>query len=104
MTALASTVINTSALWKILLAALIGGGGVVIAMGLALVSLEHASAIDSRAVRMAYRGLAGICGVCCIGVVAVGIYAMTQKPSAKPPSKAKTPSAEGTIAAQHPRT
>ena len=89
MTAFASSLINWSALWKILLVALIGGGGVVIAMGLALVSLERASAVSNRGMRVVYRGLAGVCGVCCVGVVALGIYAMTQKPSAKPAPKSK---------------
>jgi hypothetical protein len=90
MTGFASSLVNWSALWRIVLVALIGGGGVVLAMGLALVSLDRARAVKHRTARLVYRGLAGVCGVCCIGVVAVGIYAMTQKPSAKPAPKAKT--------------
>jgi hypothetical protein len=89
MTAFASSLINWSALWKILLVALIGGGGVVIAMGLALASLERASIANNWAMRVVYRGLAGVCGVCCVGVVAIGIYAMTHKPSAKPAPTSK---------------
>ena len=92
MTAFASALPNWSALWKILLVALIGGSGVVIAMGLALLSLERASAVNNRPMRVVYRGLAGVCGFCCVSVVAIGIYAMTQKPAAKPASKSKTAS------------
>jgi hypothetical protein len=92
MTGFASSLVNWSALWRIVLVALIGGGGVVLSMGLALVSLDRARAVNGRVLRLGYRGLAGVCGACCVGVVAVGIYAMTQKPSAKPAAKAKTAS------------
>lgn len=41
MTALASSLVDWGALWKIVAAALIGGTGVVFVFGLLLLGLEH---------------------------------------------------------------
>ncbi len=83
MSALASALVNWGALWKIVVAALIGGAGVVIVFGLALIALERARATANGGTRLAHRMLAGSCGLFCVGAVTIGIYAMVEKPSSK---------------------
>jgi hypothetical protein len=92
MSAFASSLINWSALGNIVVAALIGGAGVVIALGLALLALEHARACNRVGGLLAHWALAGVCGLFCIGAVAVGVYTMAEKPSAKSAAKPKPPS------------
>ncbi len=89
MTAFASSLINWSALGSIVVAGLIGGTGVVIALGLALLGVEHARASSRTGMRVAQWAAAGVCGVFCIGAVAVGIYTMVEKPSPKSVAKPK---------------
>src|SRR2546421_9979318 len=89
MSAFASSLINWNALGRIALAALVAGGGVVVAFGVMLLGLEQARAAKSRHMRLAHRALAGACGVCCIGALLIGIYAMADKPSRKPASRPK---------------
>jgi NADH:ubiquinone oxidoreductase subunit 6 (subunit J) len=88
VSSLAATLINWNALWKIAAAAFIGGAGVVVAFGVALLGLERARTARSDGMRLAHRALAGACGVLCIAAVAVGLYAMTDKPSSKTAPKA----------------
>lgn len=93
MTLLASPLIDWSALWKIVLAALLGGAGVVILFGILLLGIKMAHGADNPAQRVGAWALSGLCGLICIGAVVVGIYAMTQKPASKsspPPSKSKS--------------
>lgn len=85
MSAVASSLINWSALWKIVLAAVIGGGGLVIMFGFVLLGVERARTAKSGGSRLAHWALVGLCGVCCTGAVAVGIYAMINKPSKPAP-------------------
>ncbi len=87
---IAASLIDWTALAKILVAALIGGAGVVIAFGFVLLGLDRAKAAQRRHSRVAYRTVAGICGVGCVAAVAIGIYAMTQKPSPKPAHQPKS--------------
>jgi hypothetical protein len=89
MGAFASSLIDWSALWRIVLAALIGGSGVVIAFGFMVLGLERARAAKAGGVRFAHWALAGACGMFCIGAVAVGIYAMAEKHPTKPAPKSK---------------
>lgn len=89
ITSIAASLINWSALGKIVLVALVGGGGVVIALGLALLNVERAKAATGRGRRIAHWGSAGVCGVCCIAALSIGIYAMVDKPAAKPAPKSK---------------
>src|SRR5437763_10781031 len=95
MSAFASSLINWNALGRIALgrialAALVAGGGVVVAFGLMLLGLERARAANSRHLRLAHRALAGACGVCCMGALVIGIYAMAAKPSPKHASRPKS--------------
>jgi hypothetical protein len=94
MTVLATAIINTSALWKIIVASFIGGAGLVILFGLLLIGISRAEAArsaGSAGSRVVYLAGSAICGVICVGLVVVGIYAMAKKPStptAKPAAKA----------------
>ena len=90
MAVLASSLIDWSALWKIIVAALIGGVGVVVVFGFLLLALKHANAAKSEGGRLANYALSGVCGVLCVGAVVVGIYATAKKPSSKPKPKAKS--------------
>ena len=88
-TAVATTLVNWSELWKIILAALVGGTGVVIVFGLLLLGDLARPDRDETNRRYGLYTLSGLCGVFVVAVAAVGVYAMTQKPSsAKPKPKA----------------
>jgi NADH:ubiquinone oxidoreductase subunit 6 (subunit J) len=89
ITILGTALVNWSALGKIILAALIGGTGVVIVFGFLLLGISRGRTANNPTQRFALFTLSGICGVLCVAVAAIGIYAMTQKPStAKPKPKA----------------
>lgn len=87
MSVIAATWVNWSALWKIVLAAMIGGSGVVIAFGLLLLGLKWATGATSGAAKIGGVTLAGICGLFCTAAVVIGIYAMADKPASKKPAK-----------------
>jgi hypothetical protein len=88
MFVLATPIVNWDAMWKIFLVALVAGAGVVVAFGFLLLGLKFANR-PSGGSRFGGLTLALVCGVLCAGVVVVGIYAMTKKPSSKP-AKTKT--------------
>jgi len=90
MAILASSFINWSALWKIVLAALIGGAGVVIVFGFLLYGVKIANNAKSGAGEWGGYALAGVCGLLCVGAVVAGIVAMTDKPKSKPAKPAKS--------------
>jgi hypothetical protein len=73
-----ASIVDGHALWKIALAALAGGGGVVIAFSVGLIGLsrlrDHGGALQAG-----YLALVSVCGALCAGAVGVGIWAMTQK-------------------------
>jgi hypothetical protein len=102
MSAFASPLIDWSALGHIIVAALIAGAGVVIALGLALLGLERARASSRVGIGLANWAVVGVCGMFCIAAVAGGIYAMVEKPSAKSALKAKPP--ERPAASRRPPT
>ncbi len=84
MAALGSAIVDWSAIWKICLVALFAGAGVVVVFGFLLLGVKFANApqtdgSQSAAARITGYGLSVVCGAVCIGVVAIGIYAMTQK-------------------------
>ncbi|MGN6868612.1 MAG: hypothetical protein ACTHMY_09425 [Solirubrobacteraceae bacterium] len=83
MFVLATPIVNWDAMWKVFLVALVAGAGVVVAFGFLLLGLKFANR-PSGGSRFAGLTLALVCGVLCAGVVVVGIYAMTKKPSSKP--------------------
>ena len=89
MSTIASTLINWSELWKIIIAAFVGGTGVVIVFGLLLLGISRGNTATRPTTRYGLYTLSGLCGVLVVAVAAVSIYAMTRKPSsAKPKLKA----------------
>jgi hypothetical protein len=87
MLLVASPYINWSALWKIALASLIGGAGVVIVFGFLLLGVKIANNAKSGGREWAGYALSGVCGLFCVAVVAAGIYAILNKPASKKPAK-----------------
>ena len=83
----ASPYINWSALWKICVAALIGGAGVVIVFGFLLLGVKIANNAKSGGREWAGYVLAGVCGLFCVAVIGAGIYAILNKPASKKPAK-----------------
>jgi len=97
MSVLATPIVDWNAMWKIFVVTLAAGAGVVIAFGFLLLGVKLANRSRSDGMhdtgsRLGGYLLAGVCGVLCVGVVVIGVYAMTKKPSSKP-TKAKTKSA-----------
>jgi bacteriorhodopsin len=93
-TTIAATLIDWSELWKIVLAALVGGTGVAIMFGLLLLGISRGKTATKSTTRYGLYTLSGLCGVLVVAVMAVGVYAMTQKPSsAKPKPKPKAAAA-----------
>jgi hypothetical protein len=80
-----SPIINWSAILKIVIAALIGGCGIVIVYGFLLLGVKYAGLGDdtgqthTETSKVVGYALAGICAILVVGVVVLGIYAMTQK-------------------------
>jgi hypothetical protein len=85
MSIFATALINWGELWRIILAALFAGTGVVIVFGLLLLGISRGKTATKLTARYGVHTLSGLCGVLVLAVAAVGIYAVTQKPaSAKP--------------------
>ena len=85
MSPIAATLINWTELWKIVLTALVGGTGVVIVFGLLLLGISRAKTATNPTTRYGLYTLSGLCGILVIALAAIGIYAMTQKPSSTTP-------------------
>ena len=85
MSPIATALINWHELWKIILAALVGGTGVVIVFGLLLLGISRGNTATNATTRLGLYTLSGLCGVLVVAVAALGIYAMTQKPSSAKP-------------------
>ncbi|HYB25172.1 MAG TPA: hypothetical protein VEF89_01020 [Solirubrobacteraceae bacterium] len=96
MFVLATAIVDWDAMWKIFVVVLIAGTGTVVAFGFLLLGLKAANRLGPKETRgegprAGGYALAAVCGVLCVGVVVVGIYAMAKKPSstpAKPKAKA----------------
>jgi hypothetical protein len=78
---LASALVDTSALWKIIAAGFAAGAGVVVAFGFALVGASRFSEDrNGSALARAGYGLLVILGAAfCIAAVVIGFWAMTKK-------------------------
>lgn len=79
MLALASPVVVWSAIWKIVVASLVGGAGVAIVFGFVVLGVERAQRPEAGAARVLNYGIATIAGAFCLFAVAIGVYAMTKK-------------------------
>ncbi len=93
MAILAEAYINWGALWKIIVVSLVGGAGVVVVFGFLLLAVKRAQASKSEGSKVANYALGGLCGVICVGAIAIGIVAMADKPASKAKSSAKSKSA-----------
>jgi hypothetical protein len=82
-----SPIVDWSAILKVVIAALVGGCGVVIVFGFLLLGLKFAGVGDSsggthtESSKMTGYTLAALCGIVVIAVIVLGIYAIIQKPS-----------------------
>jgi hypothetical protein len=95
MFVLATPIVDWNAMWKIFLVAFVAGAGVVVAFGFLLLGLKFANRSQTDGgqgggSRLGGFALSLVCGVICVGVIVIGVYAMTQKPKSKP---APTPKA-----------
>lgn len=89
-------IVDWGAMWKICAVALAAGAGVVLAFGFVLLGLKlaqgpatggtadgttdgTAAARPSAATRLAGFSMSLVFGLICAGVIAIGVYAMTQK-------------------------
>lgn len=85
MLVLGDALVNWSAIWKIVIVALIGGAGIVIVYGFLLLGLKYATAdgsggtTHSEGSRVLAYALVAICAILVVGAIVLGIYAMTQK-------------------------
>lgn len=95
MNVTATALVNWHAIWKILVAALIGGPGVVVVFGMLLFGLKRAAAAKNAERRVANYALSGVCGLLCIGAAVVGIYAMAEKPASKAKKASKSAAVVG---------
>ena len=93
MLLVATPYIDWNALWKICLAALVGGAGVVIVFGFLLLGVKIANNAKSGGREWVGYSLAGVCGLFCVAVIVAGIYAMVNKPASKKPAPKKTAAA-----------
>ena len=99
MFVLASPIIDWNAMWKICMVALAAGAGVVVLFGFLLLGLKfsqgptthdaeregiHSAGPPSGGARVGGFTLSIICGLACVAIIAIGVYAMTKKPSSKP--------------------
>jgi hypothetical protein len=76
--------IDGSALWKIIVVALIGGCGIVIVYGFLLLGIKYATTADATGTqtersKLIGYALAAICGLLVLAVIVLGVYAMTKK-------------------------
>jgi hypothetical protein len=91
-----TTLVNWNDLWRIVVAALVGGFGVAVVFGILLVGLSRGRCATRPTARCGLYAVSAVCGALVVATAAVGVYAMTQKrssPRAKPSA-----AAPGTVA------
>ena len=81
MSPTAAALVNWNELWMIILTALVG----VIVFGLLLLGISRGRTATKPTTRYRLYALSGLCGILVVAVAAIGIYAMTQKPSSTQP-------------------
>jgi hypothetical protein len=78
-------IIDWSAILKIVIAALVGGCGIVIVYGFLLLGVKYAGLGDDSGTthtetsKVVGYAIAGVCAILVVGVIVLGVYAMTQK-------------------------
>jgi NADH:ubiquinone oxidoreductase subunit 6 (subunit J) len=90
MVAFATPLVKWDDVLRIFLAGIIGAVGVVLVFGLLLLAVSRARSSEHESTRIVDYLVAGVCGAACLFAVAVGIYAMVNKPkSSQSKSKGK---------------
>ena len=80
MLGIAAPIVVLSALWKIIVASLVGGAGVAIVFGFVVLGVERAQNQDGGGgARVMNYSIAAVAAAFCLFAVAIGVYAMTQK-------------------------
>ncbi len=80
MLGLATPIVVWSAIWKIIVASLVGGAGVAIVFGFVVLGVERGTESGAGGTTKAVNfTMAALAGAFCIFAVVVGIYAMTKK-------------------------
>lgn len=79
MLTFASPIVDTSALWKIIVAAFAGGAGSAVAFGILLLGYSRAQSSQNAGVRTVGYGVAILAGAFCILAVVLGVHAITTK-------------------------
>jgi cation transporter-like permease len=80
MLGFASPIVIWSAMWKIVVASLVGGAGVTIVFGFVVLGVERAQKPDAGGTaKLVNYSIATVAAAFCIFAVVIGIHAMTQK-------------------------
>jgi hypothetical protein len=79
MTAIASSIVDLSALWKIVVVTVIAGIGVVGAFGYVLLGISRYQTVRVGGSRAAYVLLVMLAGAFCLAVVILGAVALAHK-------------------------
>jgi hypothetical protein len=80
MLSFASPIVVWSAIWKIVVASLVGGAGVAIVFGFVILGVERAQKANANGtVKVLNYGMATVAAAFCLFAIVVGIHAMTQK-------------------------
>ncbi len=87
MLSFASPIVDTTALWKIILASLVGGAGVAIAFGFVLLGVSRAARSSNSGGKALGYLIAAAGGLFCTAAIVLGIYAMAKKPASPKPKK-----------------
>ena len=76
-----AALVDTSALWKIVLCAFAGGVGITAIFGYGIMRLEALQEARERreSGAVALNGVVALCAAICLAAVAVGLLAMTHK-------------------------
>jgi hypothetical protein len=78
--AASTPIVVWSAIWKIVVASLVGGAGVAIVFGFVILGTERAQrAGESTGAKTLNYSMAALAGAFCIFAVVVGVVAMTKK-------------------------
>ena len=80
MIAFASPIVVWSAIWKIVVASLVGGAGVAIVFGFVILGTERAQKAGTNGGAKALNySVAAVAMAFCVFAIVIGVYAMTKK-------------------------
>jgi hypothetical protein len=79
MLGVATAIVDTNALWKIIVASLAGGAGCAIAFGIVLLGLSRGSTTQNGGARVLSYGVVLLAGLFCVAAVVLGIHGVVSK-------------------------